>query len=95
MLPGRIHRVFYENLIADPEAEIRRLLDHLALPFEPACLEFHKTDRVVTTVSSEQVRRPLYRDGLDRWRHYEAWLSPLKSVLGPMAETYPAVPTFD
>jgi tetratricopeptide (TPR) repeat protein len=95
VLPGRVHRVFYENLVAEPEAEIRRLLAHLNLPFETACLEFHKTERVVATVSSEQVRTPLYRDALEQWRHYEPWLGPLKDALGPVLDAYPAVPDFD
>ena len=95
VLPGRVHRVAYENLVAEPEAEIRKLLDYLDLPFEPACLEFHKTERVVATVSSEQVRSPLYRDALEQWRHYEPWLGPLKEALGPVLDAYPSVPDFD
>jgi len=95
VLPGKVHRVFYENLVAEPEAEIRALLDFLDLPFETACLEFHKTERVVATVSSEQVRSPLYRDALEQWRHYEPWLGPLKEALGPVLDAYPSVPDFD
>jgi hypothetical protein len=91
VLPGRVHRVFYERLVADPESEIRRLLEYLELPFEPNCLEFHKTARVVTTRSSEQVRRPIYKAGVDRWRKYEPWLGPLKSALGDALERYPSV----
>jgi tetratricopeptide (TPR) repeat protein len=94
VLPGKVHRVFYEQLVSDPEAEVRRLLDYLELPFENACLEFHKTDRAVTTISSEQVRSPIYRDALDEWRHYERWLEPLKAALGPVLDAYPAVPDF-
>ena len=81
--PGRIQRVIYEDLVEDTEGEIRRLLDHCGLDFEPACLNFHENDRPVRTVSSEQVRRPIFRDGLDQWRNYEAWLGPLKAALGP------------
>lgn len=95
VLPGKVHRVFYESLVADPEREIRSLLGYLGLPFEEACLEFHKTDRVVTTVSSEQVRHPLYRDALEQWRPYEPWLGPLKGVLGSALDAYPEVPSFD
>jgi tetratricopeptide (TPR) repeat protein len=80
--PGRIHQLLYEAMVADPEAEIRRLLDHLGLPFDPACLAFHETERAVRTASSEQVRRPINREGLDQWRAYEAWLGPLKQGLG-------------
>lgn len=88
VMPGRIVRVIHEHLLDDPEGEIRRLLDALDLPFEPACLEFHKTDRAVRTASSEQVRRPINRDGADQWKPFEQWLDPLKSALGP-ALTYP------
>jgi len=88
VLPGHVHRVIYEDLVVAPEVEIGRLLDFCGLPFEPACLTFHQTQRPVRTVSSEQVRRPLYRDALDRWRHYEPWLGPLKSALGPALETW-------
>jgi tetratricopeptide (TPR) repeat protein len=87
-LPGKVHRVFYENLVVEPELEIRRLLDYLNLPFEPACLAFHRNNRIVTTASSEQVRTPIYRHALEQWRHYEAWLGPLKDALGPSLEGY-------
>lgn len=93
-LPGKIHRVFYEDLIEAPEAEIRRVLDHVGLPFEGACLRFHENDRVVRTASSEQVRKPIFTDARDHWRHYEPWLGPLKSSLGFVLEMYPAVPQF-
>ena len=77
-----------EVIVTDPAVEIRRLLDFCGLPFEPACLSFHATQRPIRTVSSEQVRHPLYRDALDRWRHYEPWLGPLKSALGPALEMW-------
>ena len=83
VLPGRVHRVIYEDMVADTEAEVRRLLDYLGLPFEEACLRFFETDRGVRTASSEQVRRPIYREGLDHWRNYESWLGPLRDALGP------------
>jgi tetratricopeptide (TPR) repeat protein len=89
VLPGRIYRVAHERLVADPEAEIRRLLDHLGLPYEPACLDFHRNSRAVRTASSEQVRRPISSAGLDSWRAYESWLQPLKDALGPLADTRP------
>jgi tetratricopeptide (TPR) repeat protein len=82
VLPGRVHRLIYEDLVQDTEGEVRRLLDYCGLPFEPACLEFHANKRAVRTVSSEQVRRPIFRDGLDQWRHYEPWLGPLTTALG-------------
>lgn len=83
VLPGRVHRVIYEDLVDDAEGETRRLLDYCDLAFEPACLDFHSTRRAVRTVSSEQVRRPIFRDGLEQWRAYEPWLGPLKAALGP------------
>lgn len=92
VLPGRIHRVFYERLVGDTEAEVRRLLDHCGLPFEETCLRFHENKRVVRTVSSEQVRQPIHAGALDSWRNFERWLGPLKTALGPALETYPAVP---
>jgi len=82
VLPGRVHRVSYENLVADPEAELRRLLDYCGLDFEASCLRFHESDRPVRTASSEQVRRPIFSHGVDHWRHFEPWLGPLKSALG-------------
>ncbi len=90
--PAKVHRVLYEDLVAEPERELRRLLEYLDLPFEPQCLDFHKTERVVTTASSEQVRRPIHKDALEQWRHYEPWLDPLKAALGPVLEAYPDVP---
>jgi tetratricopeptide (TPR) repeat protein len=92
VLPGRIHRVFYERLVEDTDAEVRRLLDYCGLPFEAACLEFHKNERAVRTASSEQVRQPIFRAGVDQWRHYEPWLGPLKAALGPVLTEYPKVP---
>ncbi len=83
VLPGRVHRVSYEDLVADPEAELRRLLAYCGLGFEASCLRFHESDRPVRTASSEQVRRPIFSQGVDHWRHFEPWLGPLKSALGP------------
>jgi len=85
VLPGRIHRVGYEDLVADLEGEVRRLLEYCGLPFEEQCLRFHETRRVVQTASSEQVRRPLYAEGIDQWRNFEPWLGPLKDALGDVA----------
>jgi len=85
VLPGRIHRVDYRALVEDTETEVRRLLEHCGLPFDPTCLRFHENERAVGTPSAEQVRLPVYRDALDHWRHYEAWLGPLKEALGPLA----------
>jgi tetratricopeptide (TPR) repeat protein len=91
-LPGRVHRVIYEEMVEDPEREIRRLLDHCGLPFEATCLDFHQNDRAVRTASSEQVRQPIFKDGVDQWRNYEPWLGPLKAALGPVLTAYPAAP---
>ncbi len=91
-LPGGVHRVIYEELVAEPEREIRRLLDFCGLAFEPQCLAFHETERAVRTASSEQVRQPLYAGGVDHWRHYEPWLGELKAALGPVLDAYPDAP---
>ena len=88
VLPGRVHRVVYEDMVEDTEGEVRRLLDHCGLEFEPGCLEFHRNARAVRTVSSEQVRRPIFRDGLEQWRNFEPWLGPLKAALGPTLEDW-------
>ena len=85
VLPGRILRVRHEDVVNDLEGSVRRLLDYCGLEFEPACLEFYKTSRGVRTVSSEQVRRPIFRDGIEQWRHFEPWLGPLKDALGALA----------
>jgi tetratricopeptide (TPR) repeat protein len=90
VLPGRVHRVIHEALVENPETEVRVLLDYLGLPFEQACLNFHQNTRAVRTASSEQVRRPLNRDGMEQWKPYEAWLGPLKDALGDYWQTYPS-----
>ncbi|MCY1649017.1 sulfotransferase [Caulobacter sp. SL161] len=92
VLPGRVHRVIYERMIADPEAEIRALLDHCGLPFEEACLSPHENDRAVRTASSEQVRRPIFKDAVEHWQKFESHLGPLKQALGPVLNAYPQAP---
>jgi len=94
VLPGRVHRVFYENIVDDTEGEVRRLLEYCGLPFEDGVLRFHENRRAVRTASSEQVRQPIFRDGLEQWRHYEPWLDPLKQALGPVLDRYPDTPQF-
>jgi len=79
-------------MVADPEAEVRALLDYCGLPFEPGCLAFYENDRAVRTASSEQVRQPIFTDGVDHWRRFEPWLGPLKAALGPVLDAYPARP---
>lgn len=90
--PGRVHRVIHEALLDDPEAEVRAMLGYLGQPFEEACMAFHANARAVRTASSEQVRRPINRDGVGQWQPYEKWLDPLKQALGPVLPAYPGVP---
>lgn len=91
-LLGHVHRVVYEDLVADTGAEVRRLLAYLGLDYEPACLDFHRTERAVRTPSAEQVRQPIFTSSLDQWRHFEAWLDPLKHALGDALDAYPEIP---
>jgi tetratricopeptide (TPR) repeat protein len=88
VLPGRVLRVSYEDLVEDLEGGVRRMLEHCGLPFEPACLAFHETQRSVRTPSSEQVRQPIGREGLTQWEHYAPWLAPLRDALGDALTTY-------
>jgi tetratricopeptide (TPR) repeat protein len=88
VLPGRVLRVYHEDVVDDLESSVRRILDFCELPFEPSCLEFHRTERSIRTASSEQVRQPIFREGLDQWRHYEAWLGPLREALGDALVRY-------
>jgi hypothetical protein len=91
-LPNRIHRVLYESIVADTEPEVRRLLAYCKLPFEAGCLRFYENPRAVRTASSEQVRQPIFDEGLEHWRNYDPWLGPLKEALGPVLREHPAVP---
>ena len=88
VLPGRVLRVHHEDVVADLEGSVRRMLDHCGLPFESACVDFYKTRRSVRTPSSEQVRRPIFRDGLDQWKAYAPWLQPLETALGDAVTRY-------
>ena len=88
VLPGRVLRVQHEDLVEDLEGSVRRMLEHCGLPFEPACVEFHKTERSIRTASSEQVRQPIYREGLEQWRHFEPWLGELSRALGDALTRY-------
>jgi tetratricopeptide (TPR) repeat protein len=89
VLPGRVYRLHYERLVTDTENAVRRLLDYCGLPFEPECLRFYENRRVAQTISSEQVRRPIYTAGLEQWRHFESWLDPLKAALQDLVDSYP------
>jgi hypothetical protein len=84
--------VIYERMVADTEGEVRALLDHVGLPFEEACLRFWTNDRAVRTASSEQVRQPIFDDGVGHWRNFEPWLEPLKAALGDVLDAYPGAP---
>jgi tetratricopeptide (TPR) repeat protein len=88
VLPRKIHRVCYERLVAEPETEIRRLLEYLKLPFEEGCLRFYDNRRAFDSASNEQVRMSIFTDGVGRWRNYEPWLGPLKEALGPALESW-------
>ncbi len=87
-LPGRILTVHHEDVVNELEGSVRRILDFCGLPFESACLEFHKTPRNVRTASSEQVRQPISREGIDQWRNYEPWLASLRAALGDAVTSY-------
>ena len=82
VLPGRVHHLSYERLVEDTDTEIRRLIAYCGLPFEDNCLRYWETERAVQTPSSEQVRRPIYREAMEQWRHYEPWLGPMKAAFG-------------
>ncbi len=90
VLPGKVLKVSHEDVLVDLEGQVRRILEHCGLPFEEACLEFHATDRSVRTASSEQVRRPINKSGVDQWRPFEPYLGPLKQALGPAVTEYRA-----
>lgn len=89
VLPGRVLRVQYEDMVADSDTLIRRVLDYCELPFEEQCLRFYETDRAIRTPSAEQVRQPIFQEGLEQWRNYEGHLDPLKKALGPLLKRYP------
>jgi tetratricopeptide (TPR) repeat protein len=89
VLPGKVLRVQYEDVVSDTPVQVRRILDYCGLPYEDACVSFYETKRSVRTPSSEQVRQPIYKSGLDQWRNFEPWLDPLKSALGPILDRYP------
>jgi hypothetical protein len=88
VLPGRVLRVFYEDVVEDLEGSVRRILEFCGLEFEPACVEFDKAQRSVRTASSEQVRQPIFREALFQWRNYEPWLAPLRDALGDALARY-------
>ena len=89
VLPNKVLRVQYEDVVSDTEAQVRRLLDHCELQFEESCLQFYETERAVRTASSEQVRQPIYSGALEHWRNFETHVDELKDALGPVLEKYP------
>ena len=91
VLPGHILRVHYEQVVADLEGQVRRILDYCGLPFEPACVSFHQTKRSVRTASSEQVRQPVYRGGLEQWQNYSSHLAELETQLTDVIQSYPTL----
>ena len=82
VLPGKVLTVHHEAVVFNLEQQVRRILDFCALEFDPACLNFHQTERSVRTPSSEQVRQPIYQSGLEAWMNFEPWLEPLKAAIG-------------
>jgi hypothetical protein len=94
VLPGRVHRIIYEELVAEPEREVRLLLDYIVLPFEQECLRFYEKEQAIMITSVEHARRPIYESGVGNSRIYEPWLGPLKVALGSVLDLYPAAPKF-
>lgn len=92
VLPGTVHRVIYERLVAEPEGEIKRIFEYLQMPFEEQCMRFYENQRPVLTLSVDQVRLPLYDSGIAQWKDYEPWLGPLTLALGDILTAYPDVP---
>jgi hypothetical protein len=88
VLPGSVLRVHYEDVVDDVESSVRRMLDFCGLEYEPACLKFHETRRSIHSASSEQVRRPIFHEGLTGWRNFEPWLGALKDALGDAVVRY-------
>jgi hypothetical protein len=88
VLPRQVLRVQHEDVVDDLEGNVRRILEFCGLGYEPQCVEFHKTQRSVRTASSEQVRQPIFREGLEQWKHFEPWLGPLKEALGDALDHY-------
>jgi len=90
VLPGKVLRVQYEDVVADLDTQVRRILDYCGLEFEESCISFYETDRSIRTPSSEQVRQPIYQSGVEQWKNFEIYLNPLKKALGPVLDRYPA-----
>ena len=93
VLPGKVLRVKYEDVIANTEQEVRKILDYCGLPFEEQCLAFHNTERAIRTASSEQVRQPIYASAVEQWRNFEAHLGAMRAEMEPLIEHYEANPS--
>ena len=92
VLPGYVLRVQHEDVVNDLEGQVRRMLDFCGLDFEVSCVNYHQTERSIRTPSAEQVRQPIYKTGLEQWKNFEPWLSPLIDALGPeVLELYPTI----
>jgi hypothetical protein len=89
VLPGKVLDVHYEETVMDLEGQVRRILEHCGLPFEEACVRYYETARAVQTASSEQVRQPIYREGLGKWRRYEQYLDLWKEELADILDELP------
>jgi tetratricopeptide (TPR) repeat protein len=89
VFPGKVLRVQYEDVVADLDTQVRRILDYCGLDFEESCISFHENERSVRTPSSEQVRQPIYQSGIEQWKNFEDYLDPLKDSLGPVLDRYP------
>jgi hypothetical protein len=90
VLPGKVLRIKYEDVIADTESEIRRILDYCGLSFEEQCLAFHNTERAIRTASSEQVRQPIYKNAVEQWRNFETHLGPMRVEIEPLIAAHEA-----
>jgi hypothetical protein len=95
VMPGTVCRVIYRHVVENLETEVRRMLEFIGLPFEPTCREYYKNPRQFSSFSNEQVRSPIFREGLDRWKNYEPFLGAMKSALGPVLDAWPNVPEFE
>jgi hypothetical protein len=90
VIPGKVLDVNYEDVVADLDTQVKRILDYCELPFEEACLRFHETDRAVKTASSEQVRKPIYASSVNLWKNYEPYIDELIEILEPLLQKLPA-----
>jgi hypothetical protein len=93
VLPGAVLHVQYEEVVADLDTQVHRILDFCGLPFEESCVNFHETERAVRTASSEQVRQPIYSGSVQTWKRYGEHLDGLREILEPVFPQLPTSPT--